>query len=371
MNKLKSRIKSRIDEFLFEHGAFSSRYKDGATDLKKGISQGRSISSEQEMSIREFWAPYVNTKMTRKAFDIRWFDIYNRTNVFGFDLKYYIPDSYYYCIVDPFFADYRQARSVDDKNFYDLFFHDIRQPRTICRKVDDFFLDDRYGVITEDVAIQRCLNEEMFIIKPSVGTCSGSGIRKFCTADLDREELARTIQNYKSFVVQEYITQHSVLSSLSNSCVNTLRLVTLLFESEVYVVASVVIMGGKDAVTNHLHRGGLVCGIKPDGFLRDTAFDGQLNQYNVHPNGIVFKECLIPGYAECVNLVKNLAPRFSQVSRLIGWDFTIGTDGHPILIETNLSWGGLVQIASGPVFGEMTPDVLEFMRKGGMKRMTK
>ena len=371
MSILKKRFKPLLEDIVFENTVFKSRYNDGAADLKKGLGKGLPITNDQKDEILAFWDPFLNTRLTRKAFDIRWFDIYNRINVFKFDLKQYIPDSFYYCIVDPFFSDFRAAQAVDDKNLYDLLCGDVRQPRTICRKIGDLFLNERYNVITEEAAIKKCLDEEAFIIKPSVGTCSGSGIRKYKGVDVDFESLRKSFHDYKSFVIQEYVKQHCSLSRFNDTCVNTLRLVSLVLDREVIVTASVVIMGGKNAVTNHLHRGGLVCGIKDDGSLRETAFDGKLNQYSVHPGGVVFSESSIPGYHACVDTVKKLAPRFCQVSRLIGWDFTIGVDGSPVLIETNLSWGGLVQIASGPVFGDLTPEVLTYMRNQGMRRMTR
>lgn len=72
---------------------------------------------------------------------------------------------------------------------------------------------------------------------------------------------------------------------------------------------------------------------------------------------------MIPNYDKCVEMVKRLAPRFSNISKLISWDITIDQDAEPVLIETNLTWGGSVQIATGPVFGDMTPKVLEYVTK--------
>ena len=41
----------------------------------------------------------------------------------------------------------------------------------------------------------------------------------------------------------------------------------------------------------------------------------------------------------------------------------IAKEAEPVLIETNLTWGGSVQIAAGPVFGELTKDVLDYIMK--------
>ncbi len=53
----------------------------------------------------------------------------------------------------------------------------------------------------------------------------------------------------------------------------------------------------------------------------------------------------------------------SGVAKLLNWDITLDQNSEPILIEVNLTWGGSVQIASGPAFGEITKDVLDYVVK--------
>lgn len=367
MNK---QIKSRIEDLVFYHTAFKNRYKDGANDLQKGHSKGLAINEDQKETILAFWSRYLINRETRHSFDIRWFDIYNKANLFGFELKYYIPDSFLYCVVDPFFSDYRSAQAVDDKNLYDLLFYDVKQPRTVCRKIHDSFLDPSYRIISEERAIDLCRDCGKVIIKPAIDTCAGAGLIKWDRQSDEEDSLKQAFHSDRSLVIQEYIEQHPDLSAFNPSCVNTLRLITLFFEGRVYLLSSAVIMGGENAVTNHLHRGGLICGILENGRLRPVAFDGRLNQYERHPNGIIFSECCIPGYSECVDIVKRIAPRMSQTSKLISWDFTIDRSGNPVLIETNLSWGGSIQLATGPLLGDLTPEVFDYMLKKGMRRLS-
>ena len=344
---------------------YKARYLDGNRDLKKGLSNSLPISKEQKEEILSFWKEYLINRKSKHAFNIKWYDVYNKTNVFGAELKYYIPDSYYYCIVDDFFSNYKEALALDDKNLYDLFFNDVAQPRTICRKESGVFLDSDYHIITESKAISLCEKNFKVICKPSVDALGGRGICYWDGQKSDVSSLRSILKNADSLVVQDVIKQHSVLAAFNDSSVNTLRLVTLLFGGEVHLVTAVTILGGKDSLTNHLHGGGLVCGILPTGQLRDTAFNGNLMQYHEHPaSGVAFADCIIPNYEKCVSLVKGLAPRLSRVSKLLSWDLTIGENGEPVLIEVNLSWGGSVQIAGGPVFGDMTKEVLNTIKKG-------
>ena len=354
-----SGIRSRLEKSYMDYYAFRELYAVGARDLLPKISKCQPIDSFSRQEILKFWKPYCKGFYANRSWDIRWFDIYNRTNVFGFDLRRYIPDSYYFYVIDRYLNQSQAAAALDDKNLYDLYFHDVPQPKTICRKEGDVFLDAAYNIIDENVAIRLCKDVGKVILKPSVATCAGAGISVWNADKNTEEELHNMMTARPYFVVQEFLTQSPALSQFNASTVNTMRIVTLLFQGEIHVVTAVLICGGKDAVTNHLHAGGICCGIHSDGHLFHTAFDGKLNPYKVHPNGAVFADCVIPNYQQCTDLVKSIAPRLCHTSRMISWDVTLDEHSQPVLIEANLRWGGSVQIAGGPVFGDMTEDVLK------------
>lgn len=334
-------------------------------DLTKGVANSKPITDAQKEKIYDYWKPYLTSWKAKHAYDIRWFNIYNRTNIWGYALETYIPDGYYYGIMDMCLTNALDAHIMDDKNMYDLYFHDVNQPKTIAHKINGLYMDDNYIPITEDEVVDKCLCNGAVILKPSINTEAGRGI-SFWKKDCCRvEELIDTLKTGNSLVVQDLIKQHSSLSAFTDSCVNTMRIVTLIWNDEVIVTTAVLIMGGVSSKTNHLHAGGLVCGILPSGQLRDTAFDGQLNEYKSHPNGLKFADVKIPNYDKCVELVKRLAPRMAGVSKFLNWDITLDEFGNPLLIEVNLTWGGSVQIAGGPAFGDKTKDVLEYVKKTG------
>lgn len=338
-----------------------ARINDGKNDLWGALPKAAPISTKQKTEIKEFWNPYVNTFVEKRAFDIRWFDVYNRTNVYDEPLKWYIPDSYFYAVVDTFFNDPTRCKYMDDKNLYNLYFHDVNQAKTICRKEQSAFLDGCYQIISKAKAINLCKESGGVILKPSVDACAGTGIRKWEAGKNSEKELEDMLEAKGPFVVQELIRQHESLARFNDSCVNTMRIVTLAMGDKVEVTTTVAIMGGKGAFTNHLHGGGLICGINADGSMRSYAFDGKLNKYDKHPCGAVFAECKIVNYHKCVDLVERLAPRLFGMSRLAAWDITLDERGEPLLIEVNLSWGGVVQKAAGPMFGARTEEVLDYI----------
>ena len=84
----------------------------------------------------KYWKPFLNNYFANRAFDIKWFDIYNFTNRHGYRIERYIPDGYYYSIVDPFLTNVMASSVMDDKNLYNLYFPDANQPRTIIHKIN-------------------------------------------------------------------------------------------------------------------------------------------------------------------------------------------------------------------------------------------
>ena len=136
---------------------------------------------------------------------------------------------------------------------------------------------------------------------------------------------------------------------------------SLFFNGEIHIMSSVLRMGTSEAHVDNASNGGIVAGIKKDGSLRPKAYNIWAQEFNKHPQGTIFNNIRIPSYDKCINIIRELAPRFIGVSKLISWDFTIDWEGNPVLIETNLTFGGLEvhQMSNGPVFGEMTADILD------------
>ena len=115
------------------------------------------------------------------------------------------------------------------------------------------------------------------------------------------------------------------------------------------------------ARVDNASSGGIVCGIRSNGQLKEVAYDTAANVYFKHPQGTVFESVTIPNFDECIQIAISLARRCCSLSRLISWDFAIGEDGHPILIEFNIAFGELDfhQLCNGPIFGDMTREVLD------------
>ena len=317
------------------------------------------LTSAQKKEICEFWERVSGKK--KQYFDFFWYEVYNGVCTDSSKLKYYIPNDFYYCYVDYFFANDHYGRKFDDKTLYQLYFPEIKHPETIVRKSGEDVLDSHYQIISTERAMQLCRDAGTIIYKDALISSGGKSIRFWTVGD--NEQILRTMLSSGNYVIQKLIRQHPVLSHIHAASVNTLRIMTLQFKGQVHLMSGILRMGSNGNKVDNGSSGGMFCGIMPDGQLRPTATDFSGRSYTHHPQGACFAEVKIPNYQKICSLVKQLAPRLQNVTRLISWDISVGEDGEPILIEANLYYGGcnVHQLCNGPIFGDMTEEVLRYL----------
>ena len=261
-----------------------------------------------------------------------------------------------------FYNNYTACRYIDNKNFYDLLFHDIECPSTVLRKINGVLMDSKYRPIDVDAAFSLLSGlENGVIVKPSVLSVGGHGI-KVLKKGTSKEELVAVLAKQPNCVIQELISQHEKMSSLHKESVNTIRIVTWVrANGKVEVLNSIVRMGVGGSFVDNASSGGIFCGIKEDGWLSDVAYNTSGKRFERHPQGAEFGKVQVPNYDQCIDLVLELAPRMLSTSRLVSWDIAINDAGKPLLIEANLAYGELDfhQITKGPLFGEYTPEMIE------------
>ena len=137
----------------------------------------------------------------------------------------------------------------------------------------------------------------------------------------------------EDLIFQDLIHQSEFMSSFNPDSVNTIRTMSMLRkDGTVKIYSSILRMGIKGAKVDNASSGGIVCGIRPNGQLKEVAYDTCANLFLKHPQGTAFESVTIPNFNECIEIVNLLAKRFCSISRLISWDLAIGEDGRPILI---------------------------------------
>ena len=322
---------------------------------------GKELTHDQIVEIKEYWKELSGTR--KQYFDFFWYKIYNGVCEDSRKLKYYIPNDFYYCYVDYYFANDHYCRKFDDKTLYELYFPEVRHPETIVRRSGKCLLDSHFQIINTEKAVRLCHDAGNIIFKPAVEISGGKNIRFWSVGDDEKALLSMFDSNH--FVIQKLLRQHDALNGIHASSINTLRILTLLFNDEVKVVSSILRMGSNGNRVDNGSSNGIFCGILPDGHLRPVAYDFTGKAFEYHPQGVKFADVIIPGYEKVCDLALRMAPRFQNITRLISWDFAVGEDGEPILVEANLSYGGcnVHQVSNGPIFGDMTEEVMRYVFK--------
>ena len=300
------------------------------------------LNSSQKKNLKKVWGKYASSKS---------FLVLNQYIKEDENLSDYVPLEYFMFKLEPYLNKY-EAKYIDDKNFYDLLFPDIKQPKTVLRQVDGVFLDEHYNVISKEKAFNIAKQFDKIIIKEATSSVGGHGI-SFWKPEDGTEALFKKMAISDNMIAQEVVKQHEIMSRLNKSSINTLRIASLFIDGEVHIITQFVRMGCEGSLVDNVSSGGMYCGIDDSGRLKEYGYDHVGRPCKTHGSGTVFNDIVIPNYEECIETVKRLTPRMSNISKLQSWDIAISEDGKPLLIEPNLGYPDILvnQIACGPLFG--------------------
>lgn len=291
-----------------------------------------------------------------------------------------IPEDICRNIVEPILDPLRYVSYYSDKNIFDRLFRQGTLPKTVFRKMRGFYYDSEYNSIkmTNDSALKDILQLSgcnKIIIKPSVDSSSGNGIKLFEKKDNEWIEiggdgkltLAYLDTNYgDDIVVQECVEQAEFMSYFNSTSVNTLRLT--LYRSvktnECHIPSAIIRIGASGSLVDNAHAGGGCVGIKvEDGTLCNKV----LNQYGESTtefNGIDFtKEHKIPNWDKVVEFAKYIGQNVPHHC-LLALDIMVDKSGTPRLIEFNCEGYGMwvFQFTMGPALGEYTDEIIEYCK---------
>ncbi len=272
----------------------------------------------------------------------------------------YIPEFEHFMNGD---AAYRKA--MEDKNMLPLLAAGtgVRMPRTIFSSAAGVLRDGANRVSNLDT-IKRSLPREKLFAKPSVDSGSGKGC---ILVDPYSESFDEEIKQLgRNFVVQERIACSDSVSALHPESVNTFRVMTYLWNGKVEVVPQVMRIGCGESYLDNAHAGGIFIAVNEDGTLHDRAFSEFRDVYTEHPDThIRFQGYQIKNYYKIPEQAIRMHSAIPQLG-IVNWDFTMGKDEEPVLIEANVFAGGIwiFQMAwgKGP-FGDNTPEILRWIRK--------
>ena len=334
------------------------KYTERAAKRVKLIGGGyKGSAKEYKETVIRYWSRY-GVKPRRI-----WYALYCNGKD-AYDPRF-IPDSMWFCKILPYFNNMERQEAYADKGMFNRLLPDVKQPETIVKNLAGYYYNgDKEELITREEAERLCECEEHLIIKPYRGS-KGKGILFYDRDDKNTTSIRSAFDKIGSgFVVQRLVKQHPDLAKLNEDSLNTIRVISFHFNGEVHILSSQLRIGGTGARVDNVSAGGCACSIKPDGWLQEKSVTRKSVWTDETANGIKFKDIRVPSYEGVVETAKRLHCQLPYFN-IIGWDFSVGEDGSPILIEFNVR-PGQNQIGDGtPTFGDLSDEVLEdvFIKK--------
>ena len=262
----------------------------------------------------------------------------------------------------------RQWPSLLDKNLSETIFKGFKQPQSIIKNINGFYYVGN-KLVSKIEALEACYKyKEGLVIKPTIESGGGAGVIGFSidneTTNRKNLHLRDLLSSYKKdFIIQKAISQHSKLNALNSSSLNTLRIITYLREKEVHVISSIIRIGKKGKFTDNSSLGGMVCGIKNDGSLREYGYLTSGSRKQITETNIKLKGYLVPSFDKALDLVKEMHVKIPYF-KIVSWDIGIDDNADPVFIEYNTyrQGVGIHQLCNGPLLGEFTDELLEIGR---------
>ncbi len=352
---------------------YSAWYKTRFHFKEKNFKGIKSLSEQQKRVIVEVWKPY------HCHYKIEFLQYY--CNFYGYS-AFYIPDDIWYNNILPHYNSRTLAQQIDDKCLYDIFLRNLPMPPSVLKIIDGRIYDSDYNIITmekaDSIMNDASVDLEDFIIKPSVATCGGKGIKRF--SDLRLKSISDIKKEYPNAIIQRIIKQSDCLRRLNASSLNTIRISSLILNDGTLVIpAAVMRMGANGSIVDNVSSGGIFVGVDiASGTLKGYGYSrmtGQYERFLAHPNSkVIFKNYKIQGFYKIIELIRNNA-RYLPKTRLLGWDFTLDSNNDPVMIEVNIEDHELemMQLVNGPYFGndELTVRVLAEVFEGEKKCLCK
>jgi len=155
-----------------------------------------------------------------------------------------------------------------------------------------------------------------------------------------------------NLLIQDRIEQSAEINKIYDKSVNTIRLVTMNNDGEIFPAFGIMRFGTNNSRIDNWDKGGIACKIDLDtGGLCKYGFfkNGKGTRTLSHPDtGFFFEDFKVPYFKDSSEKAIMLHSFFPGLQQ-IGWDIAISENG-PIFIEGNDDWGlGSVQSTHGGI----------------------
>ena len=290
-----------------------------------------------------------------------------------------VPEDICHDFIEPVLNPFAFTGYYADKNVFDKLFPDGYFPKTVLRKMNGFYYDSDYQLLSlNDGKLQTMLGileYDKLILKPSVDVMSGVGVqmivRKKDRGGYYNNESDKLTYDYiqnrcgHDIIIQEAVEQSEYINQFNPTSVNTLRLSLYrsVIDDKCHITGAIMRIGGKGSVVDNAHAGGCYVGINQDGTFCHEVLD-QYGRKRTVFNGVDFSvDFKYPNWEKVLDFGKSIG-KYVPHHRLLALDIVLDKDSNPHLIEFNCmyysSW--LFQYTTGPAFGPFTQEILEYCK---------
>ena len=287
-----------------------------------------------------------------------------------------VPEDIGHSIIEDVLCPSAYRGVYSDKNLFSLIIGKENLPRTLLYRINGGgLLDSEYRPADKDI-LTYLDSVDSVILKPSVHTSSGQGIKKFTrkgdgfvSGDKGVALTKEYLMSYNdNFCVQEAVEQHPFMSMLCPSSVNTIRIgiYKSVKNDESIVTASILRVGKSGKYVDNAHSGGYFAGIdKRTGELSKYVMDQYGNKIEEW-NGVNYakNQLVIPNWDKVLSFARTIGDKILH-HRLVALDIALDKNGDPVLIEYNVGqfsyW--LFMYTNQEVFGEYTDEVIAYCKK--------
>lgn len=278
--------------------------------------------------------------------------------------KRIIPEEFFPLYIEPYLNNNRNVTFLENKSIYNKWFDKGIFPKDFFHKLNNKYFTYDFNIIDD---IESFIDNEMdvtdfpVVVKPNKDSYGGKDI--FFVEN--KEEVKKIIKDHSNLVVQEKLKQSELINVFNKDSINTIR-VCLYKDNEntIQVLGSGLRMG-VDGSLDNVSAGGILCPVRPDGFLNKYAFDKDVNKYLTHPNsGYIFADKKLPLYEELIDASTSIFEKIPE-ARLISLDMSLDSTEKWRCIEINLFSQTIrvMQYAGQPFLGEFTDEVIESLQK--------
>lgn len=317
------------------------------------------LTEEEKQQIKEYWSKY---SFAYPNIDYESFKTFK--NRYGHMDVRHCPGTIRTSFFHKQFVDYNYSVAYKNKALLGRHFANIPQPKTIVRRMNDYFFDDSFVHIAEEDAVRICgeylAKGEELIVKPNA-SYGGHGIEFVTNNDTDELKRAFSAMGNRTFAVQVVLHQSPFMSRLNASSVNTIRITTLLHKGKVIPLAALIRVGSVGARVDNYSSGGSLVGIDINtGKCNDWAMANDHSNHHVLPSGLDLREGLtVPNFDEVKALVEKAHWDVPYI-KMVSWDIALDENDRPLMIECNFA--GMLQIheaVTGPLFGSLMDELLD------------